>query len=66
MWCIGVGIAYCFAMAAEVPAATAGATFCEVVKQQDVMWSRNDTRKTKENLDRVFRKGKAICGWGKK
>ena len=61
MWCIGLIVVRCFA--AEPAPVTAGATFCQIVKQDDVMWSRNDTRKTKENLDKTFRKGKALCGW---
>lgn len=60
MPCVGLLLMWCFVPA---PAVTAGATFCQIVKKDDVMWSRNDTRETKQNLDRLFRKGKTICGW---
>lgn len=31
-----------------------------------IYWSKNDTRTTKEQVDRHNRIGKALCGWGKK
>lgn len=61
MWCFGLLVMFCQAQSA--PAATAGATFCDVAKP--VYWSTSDTRKTKEQVDIHNRKGKVICGWGK-
>jgi hypothetical protein len=63
-WCFGLLVMFCVPQ--EAPPAQAGATFCQLVQKQDVMWSRNDTRVTKQNLDKLFRKGKALCGWGAK
>lgn len=60
MLCFGLFVMWC---SVAEPTVANGATFCEIVKKQDVTWSRNDTRASKENLDRLFRKGKKLCGW---
>lgn len=46
------------------PVVADAARFCAVAKP--IYWSRVDTRYTKEQADEHNRKGKAICGWGKK
>lgn len=61
MWCIGVIVAYCIT---PPLAATAGATFCQIA--HPIQWSVNDTRLTKEQVDRFNRIGKKLCGWGKR
>ncbi len=38
--------------------------FCEIAKP--IFWSANDTRATKEQIDSYNRRGKALCGWGRK
>ncbi len=38
--------------------------FCQLAKP--IFWSSQDTRATKEQIDRYNRRGKALCGWGKK
>lgn len=47
-----------------LPAATAGATFCQVAKP--ILWSATDTRATKAAADTHNRIGKRLCGWGKR
>jgi len=45
-----------------VPAApSGGVTYCAVATP--FYWSSADTRKTKEQADRINRVGKALCGW---
>ena len=38
--------------------------FCEIARP--IFWSSADTRATKEQIDAYNRRGKALCGWGKK
>lgn len=45
------------------PAATAGATFCQVAKPH--YWTAGSTRRDKEQADIHNRKGKVLCGWAK-
>lgn len=61
MMCFGILIMFCQQPA---PAATAGGLFCDVAKP--VIWSKSDTRLTKEQADIHNRKGKKLCGWGAK
>ena len=42
----------------------AGATFCDTAAP--IYWNKNDTRRTKEQVDTHNRIGKALCGWGRK
>ncbi len=57
--CIGIS----FGGADKAPA-TAGAKFCDVA--QPIIWSAQDTRRTKEQVDEHNRVGKSLCGWGAK
>jgi hypothetical protein len=56
-------ILFCLTFGDGSPSVDA-ARFCAVAKP--IYWSRVDTRYTKEQADEHNRKGKAICGWGKK
>jgi hypothetical protein len=63
MLCVGILIMWCSASSA-VPAATAGATFCQVAKPH--YWTAASSRRDKEQADIHNRKGKALCGWSAK
>lgn len=56
MWCFGILLTYC---ALTQPGAVQGATFCQVYKP--VLWSVNDTRLTKEQVDSMNRTWKRLC-----
>jgi len=58
MWCIGILLMHCFVAEPVL----AGATFCQVAKP--IYYSRQDTRRTKEQIDIHNRKGKRLCKWG--
>lgn len=59
IWCFGILVMVC--QQPQLPAATAGATFCQVASP--IQWHATDTRRTKEQADANNRKGKALCGW---
>jgi hypothetical protein len=44
------------------------AGFCDVMNRQGgaVLWSRDDTRATKERADLINAAGKRLCGWGRR
>ena len=57
VWCVGFLVMKCFA---GTPApATAGAKFCDVY--EPIYWSAQDTRKTKEQVDKLNRVWKGVC-----
>lgn len=62
MLCVGILLSWCFVQEPQLPAATAGATFCQVAKPH--YWTAASTRRDKEQADIHNRKGKALCGWG--
>jgi hypothetical protein len=47
-----------------VPVGASPDTFCEIA--EPIFWVSADTRETKEQIDRLNRKGKRVCGWGSK
>jgi len=57
--CFGIGIMMCHPLDQAPQPASAGATFCQLY--QPVYWSAQDTRETKEQVDRLNRKWKAVC-----
>lgn len=61
MLCFGLLIMLC---QQPTPPVQAHAAFCDVAKP--IIWSSQDTRKTKEQADAHNRVGKELCGWGKR
>lgn len=61
MLCFGIFVMFC---QQPVAPATAGAKFCDVARP--IYWMKSDTRRTKEQIDILNRKGKALCKWGPK
>lgn len=60
MICLGILVTYCTPL--QQPA-TAGATFCQTYRP--IRWSAQDTRGTKEQVDKMNRIYVRLCG-GKK
>ncbi len=60
MLCVGLLLMWCSPQAA--PPAVAGATFCEIYAP--VLWSKHDTRATKEQVDQLNRVWKRLCRQG--
>lgn len=56
MVCFGIFIMTC---TLQSPAASQGATFCNVYRP--ILWSKQDTRGTKEQVDKLNRAFKRIC-----
>jgi hypothetical protein len=62
MWCFGLLVMYCEAVAPP-PAAAAGATFCQVARPH--YWTAASTRRDKEQADVHNSRGRVLCGWGR-
>lgn len=58
MTCTGFALLFVY-MTCQQPAASAGATFCQTYAP--VMWSKTDSRKTKEQTDKNNRVWKRLC-----
>ena len=56
MWCVGLLVMWC---GQSMPSAADGATFCQIA--QPLYWSKNDTRRTKEQADEHNRVWKKLC-----
>lgn len=54
--CIGILFMICHA---EIPDSPPINAYCEIA--EPIYWSKNDTRKTKEQVDRENAKFKALC-----
>jgi hypothetical protein len=68
MLCFGIFLMVCNPSQAQEPVVP-HATFCETMNTINggpIIWSPSDTRRTKEQADKINRVGKSLCGWGKK
>lgn len=66
--CRGFAFGYAEMTCETTEPAIKAASFCDVMNRQGgpVMWSRSDTRGTKERADTINAVGKRLCGWGRK
>ncbi len=66
--CHGFAFGYAELTCETVDPARSVAGFCDVMNRigGPVMWSRDDTRKSKVRADLINAAGRRLCGWGKR